>query len=71
MIFASPALEPLTDVIALPAWLPFTNIISIGDLLIGAGIADRDRGLDARRPAGHPRPPTTRRDPVLERNSPV
>jgi hypothetical protein len=38
-IISSPALEPLTDVIALPAWLPFTNIISIGDLLIGVGIA--------------------------------
>ena len=37
-VIASPALEPLTDVIALPTWLPFTNIISIGDLLIGAGI---------------------------------
>jgi hypothetical protein len=38
-VIPSPALELLTDVIALPAWLPFTNIISIGDLLIGAGIA--------------------------------
>ena len=38
-IIASPNLAPLTDVIALPTWLPFTNIISIGDLLIGVGIA--------------------------------
>lgn len=38
-VIPSPALEPLTDVIALPTWLPFTNIISIGDLLIGTGIA--------------------------------
>jgi hypothetical protein len=38
-VIPSPVLEPLTDVIALPTWLPFTNIISIGDLLIGAGIA--------------------------------
>jgi multisubunit Na+/H+ antiporter MnhE subunit len=38
-VMTSPALEPLTDVIVLPAWLPFTNIISIGDLLIGVGIA--------------------------------
>ncbi len=37
-VIPSPALEPLTDVIALPTWLPFTNIISVGDLLIGAGI---------------------------------
>ena len=38
-VIPHPALEPLTDVIALPTWLPFTNIISVGDLLIGAGIA--------------------------------
>jgi len=38
-IIASPALELLTDVIVLPEWLPFSNIISIGDLLIGVGIA--------------------------------
>jgi hypothetical protein len=38
-VIASPALEFLTDIIVLPAWLPFSNIISIGDLLIGAGIA--------------------------------
>ena len=38
-IVASPALAPLTDIFALPTWLPFTNVFSIGDLLIGAGIA--------------------------------
>jgi Family of unknown function (DUF5317) len=38
-VIVSPALELLTDIIALPRWLPFTNIISVGDLLIGAGIA--------------------------------
>ena len=34
-----PALPWLTDVVPLPAWLPFTNVVSVGDLLIGAGIA--------------------------------
>jgi hypothetical protein len=34
----APALAPLTDVIPLPQWLPFTNIVSIGDILIAAGI---------------------------------
>jgi hypothetical protein len=34
-----PALEPLTDIFALPAWLPGANIFSIGDVLIGVGIA--------------------------------
>lgn len=35
----NPALAGLTDVYALPAWLPFANVFSIGDALIGAGIA--------------------------------
>jgi hypothetical protein len=38
VVSEAPAFELLTDVIALPAWLPFTNIVSIGDLLIGLGI---------------------------------
>ncbi len=33
------ALWPLTDIFALPAWLPFANIFSVGDVLIGVGIA--------------------------------
>ena len=37
-IMESPALAPLTDVIPLPQWLPFTNIVSIGDILIAVGI---------------------------------
>ena len=37
-IFESPALAPLTDVIPLPQWLPFANIVSVGDILIAAGI---------------------------------
>ncbi len=35
----NPALAGLTDVYALPAWLPFANVFSVGDALIGAGIA--------------------------------
>jgi Family of unknown function (DUF5317) len=30
---------PLTDIFALPAWLPFHNVFSIGDVLIGVGVA--------------------------------
>lgn len=70
-VIASPALEPLTDIIVLPAWLPFTNIASIGDLLIGAGIAiviaasmraaRRPSVADGEAPA----------KPVLEGNSPL
>ena len=33
-----PALAPLTDVFALPAWLPFANVFSIGDVVIALGI---------------------------------
>ena len=34
-----PALEPLTDVFALPAWVPLANVFSVGDVLIGIGLA--------------------------------
>jgi hypothetical protein len=37
-IVASPALEPLTDVFALPAGLPLANVFSVGDVLIGIGV---------------------------------
>lgn len=36
---ANPALEPLTDIFAMPAWLPFANVFSVGDILIAAGVA--------------------------------
>jgi hypothetical protein len=32
-------LEPLTDVFAIPAGVPLANVFSIGDVLIGVGIA--------------------------------
>ncbi len=70
-VFGSPALEPLTDVIVLPAWLPFTNIASIGDLLIGAGIAiviASSMRAARRPPAGDDDAPTK---PVLEGKSSV
>ena len=34
-----PALEPLTDIFAMPAWLPFANVFSVGDILIAVGVA--------------------------------
>lgn len=37
-IVADPALAPLTDIFALPPWLPLANVFSIGDALIGLGI---------------------------------
>lgn len=38
-IVAEPALAPLIDRFALPTWLPFTNVFSVGDVLIAVGIA--------------------------------
>ncbi len=32
-------LGPLTDLFAMPAWLPMANIFSVGDVLIGLGAA--------------------------------
>jgi hypothetical protein len=36
---ADPALVPLTDIFAMPPWLPFANVFSVGDVLIAVGIA--------------------------------
>jgi hypothetical protein len=38
-VVADPWLGPLTDIFALPRWLPFNNVFSVGDALIGLGIA--------------------------------
>jgi hypothetical protein len=37
-VLTDPALRPLTDILALPTWLPFANVFSVGDVLIGLGI---------------------------------
>lgn len=39
VVAGSPALEPITDVFALPAGVPFANVFSIGDALIALGAA--------------------------------
>jgi hypothetical protein len=39
VVVAEPALAPLTDLFAMPAWMPLANVFSIGDVLIGAGVA--------------------------------
>ncbi len=38
VVMADPALRPLTDIFVLPAWLPFSNVFSLGDVLIGLGV---------------------------------
>jgi hypothetical protein len=39
VVVADPALRPLTDLFALPAAFPLANVFSVGDVLIGIGIA--------------------------------
>ena len=39
VIVEHPALEPLTDIFAMPAWMPLANVFSVGDVLIGVGVA--------------------------------
>jgi len=36
---ADPALRPLTDIFAIPAGVPMANVFSLGDILIGIGVA--------------------------------
>ena len=36
---ANPALRPLTDIFALPEAFPLSNVFSVGDVLIGVGLA--------------------------------
>jgi Family of unknown function (DUF5317) len=38
-VVAQPAVSWLTDIFALPAWLPAANIFSVGDVLIAVGVA--------------------------------
>jgi hypothetical protein len=37
-LVTSPSLAPLVDRFALPGWLPFANVFSIGDVLIALGV---------------------------------
>lgn len=39
VVLSNPALAPLTDIFALPEWVPAGNVFSIGDVLIGVGTA--------------------------------
>ncbi len=58
IVLAEPALRPLTDIYALPAWVPLANVFSVGDVLIGVGVAVaigaamRSRGSVPDGPAG-------------------
>ncbi|MBA3875912.1 MAG: hypothetical protein C0498_03080 [Anaerolinea sp.] len=39
VVLAEPVFQPLTDIYALPAGVPMANVFSIGDVLIGVGVA--------------------------------
>lgn len=39
IILTDPVLPFLTDIFAMPAWMPGANIFSVGDVLLGAGVA--------------------------------
>jgi hypothetical protein len=38
VVLAHPAVQPLTDIYALPAGVPLANVFSVGDVLIGVGV---------------------------------
>jgi hypothetical protein len=38
VVLERPAFQPLTDIFAVPEGLPFANVFSIGDVLLGIGI---------------------------------
>lgn len=50
VLLERPALEPLTDILATPDWLPLANVFSIGDVLIGIGVAVAIAAAMRRRP---------------------
>ena len=37
-VVPNPQLPWLTDIFAMPGWLPFANVFSVGDVLIGVGV---------------------------------
>jgi Family of unknown function (DUF5317) len=55
VVLEHPALQPLTDIFAVPAGIPMANVYSIGDVLIGVGIVVMIATL-MRRPAAEAAP---------------
>jgi hypothetical protein len=60
VVSSRPALEPLTDVFAIPAGVPLANVFSIGDLLIAIGIVIAIASAMRRPLSGAPGQPASR-----------
>jgi hypothetical protein len=63
-VVKAPVLAPLTDVFALPPFVPFANVFSVGDVLIGVGVAvvvatAMRHGASGNLPTRYSRPSTT------------
>lgn len=63
VLISDPALAPLTDVFAMPRWMPMANVYSVGDVLIGIGCAiaiawAMRRGASRNLPPKYPGPGT-------------
>jgi hypothetical protein len=72
VVLTDPRFPYLTDVFGLPDWVPFANVFSAGDVLIGVGIVLAIRAGMRREPQGpasDPSPPTTDPAPVTGRTS--
>jgi hypothetical protein len=54
VVVEHPALQPLTDIFAVPAGIPLANVYSVGDVLIGVGIVILIATLMRRPIAGPP-----------------
>jgi hypothetical protein len=72
LVFDSVALLPLTDLFAMPAWLPLASIFSIGDVLIGVGVAIVVvAAMHGRGPVRPGTDPASARRPVLPADGPA
>ena len=59
-------LAPLTDIFAMPVWLPVANVFSAGDVLIGVGVAiAMVAAMHGRGPRIEPAPIGSRADTVV------
>jgi hypothetical protein len=68
-VIPDPALWFLTDIFALPRWIPFSNVFSVGDVLIGLGVVLAIVAAMRRAPATPP--PSAPAEPVAMAADPV